>query len=459
MAVNNCSLCLEKQRVIDDLQEEIKRLSAALGRHKRKEEEGFFGPSTPSSKKPVKANTEKKESKPRGARSGHKGHGRKSHAAESVDRTVEVELDGESCPECGGQLEKKGIQERSVLDAPSQKPQRIKYRLHKRYCPHCNKNFTPRPPGVFLKSLYGNQLIANLVEMYYLHGLPMGRISDYSGIGAGSLMKLFKRCAGLFEAVVDGLTQEYRQAKVKHADETTWRTNGKNGYVWLFGTKDLSIFQFGKNRSSRVPLAVFGKERLPGVLVVDRYAGYNKVPCHIQYCYAHLLREVQDLEKEFPDDKEVSTFVAVVAPLLALAQGLRSQPISDEEFVSHAIKLESDIKAAMNQPAKHMGIRRIQDIFRENEDRLYHWAQDRAVPADNNLAERDLRPSVIARKVSFGSVTDAGARVRSILTTVVTTIKKRGEDPAARIKTALDHLAEKPEADPYSLLFPQANSP
>lgn len=29
--------------------------------------------------------------------------------------------------------------------------------------------------------------------------------------------------------------------------------------------------------------------------------GYNKSPCHIQYCYAHLLRAVQDIITEFPN--------------------------------------------------------------------------------------------------------------------------------------------------------------
>ena len=42
-------------------------------------------------------------------------------------------------------------------------------------------------------------------------------------------------------------------------------------------------------------------------------------------------------------------------------------------------------------------------VFREKAHRLYHWADDPAVPAENNLAERDLRPLVIARKISFGS--------------------------------------------------------
>ncbi len=222
----------------------------------------------------------------------------------------------------------------------------------------------------------------------------------------------------------------------------------------------MSVFQFGKGRSAKIPQAVFGKDPLPGVLVVDRYAAYNKVPCEIQFCYAHLLREVQDLEKEFSEEAEVSTFVAVTAgPLLSLAMALRGQPISDEEFYSRAASLREDIKSVMAQPALHMGIRHIQDIFRENERRLYHWADNRAVPAENNLAERDLRPSVIARKVSFGSVTDAGAEVRSILTTIVVTIKKQGGEPATQIKLTLDRLAFDPNVDPYLILFPSLKPP
>ena len=165
------------------------------------------------------------------------------------------------------------------------------------------------------------------------------------------------------------------------------------------------------------------------------------------------------MEKEFFGEAEVSTFVAVIAPLLSLAMGLRRQPISDLEFYRRAATLRDEIRAAMNQPAKHIGIRRIQDIFRQNDQRLFHWADNRQVPAENNLAERDLRPSVIARKVSFGSVTDAGAQVRSTLTTVVTTLKKRGQDVPGRIKQALDLLAKNPEVDVFSFMFPKPNPP
>lgn len=459
MAVNGCPVCLQKQRRIDELEEENKSLRAKLRYQERREEDGFFGSSTPSSKRPLKPNTELKEKKPRGARPGHKGVGRASHDEETADRIVNVPADTERCPDCGGDLEKKGWAERSVIDTPRQKPEKITFRLAKRYCPHCRRTVTPHAPGVLPKSLYGNQLIADAVEMHYLHGVPMGRISEHLGIGAGSLVKLLRRCADLFDALPDRLVEEYRKAPVKHADETGWRTDGKNGYVWLFATSVLSVFQFGKNRSAKVPQAVFGKDPLPGVLVVDRYAAYNKTPCQIQYCYAHLLREVEDLEKEFPDEIEISSFVAVVRPQLALAMGLRGQPISDLEFSRRATALREEIKATMAQPANHQGIRHIQDIFRQNEQRLFHWADDRAVPADNNMAERDLRPSVIARKVSFGSITDAGAKVRSTLTTVAASIRKRGLSVGGRIKEALDLLARNPKADPFEVLFSSSGPP
>jgi len=109
---------------------------------------------------------------------------------------------------------------------------------------------------------------------------------------------------------------------------------------------------------------------------------------------------------------------------------LRRNPVSMVNGCSECLKKQQKI----DKLTEHLGIRRIQDIFVENEERLYHWADNRSVPAENNLAERDLRPTVIARKVSFGSQSDAGAHTRSVLMTVLNTIKKRGCDVAFHFK-------------------------
>ena len=61
--VNNCEGCLEKQRQIDQLLEEVQRLKAKLRYQERKDKEGFFGSSTPSSQLPFKANTDLRKTK------------------------------------------------------------------------------------------------------------------------------------------------------------------------------------------------------------------------------------------------------------------------------------------------------------------------------------------------------------------------------------------------------------
>jgi transposase len=269
---------------------------------------------------------------------------------------------------------------------------------------------------------------------------------------------MLHRLAALFHGVVDSLIQLYRHAPVRHADETGWRTDGQSGYVWLFCTPTLSLFLFRNSRSAQVPHAVLGAAPLTGVLVVDRYNGYNRAPCALQYCYAHLLREVEDLAKEFPDHPEVATFTAVVIPLLAAAMHLRSQPLPDPDYYAQTLQLQQQIQAAMAQPAQQRGIRRLQDLFTTNAHRLYHWVNHRDVPADNNRAERELRPTVIARKVSFGSQSDAGAKTRETLMSLVHTLQKRVADPEAHFKRVLDQLALNPKLDPVSLLFPPDTS-
>jgi transposase len=452
---------LKKQREIDGLKEEIHRLRQKLSYQGRKGKEGFFGSSTPSAKLPLKPNIEKDGiGKPKGARPGHRGAGRKKVPSSEVKRVMEVQSTvSDHCPQCGTPLVDKGGKERLILESQPVQAEPILYRLPKRYCPRCHRLYQPAPPGVLPKHLFGNQLLTTSTVMHYLHGIPLGRVCEQLRVNPGSLVESFHRLARLFETVIPKLTQAYRQSHVKHADETGWRTDGQNGYVWLFATDQISLFLFRKSRSGKIPQMILGQKPLPGLLVVDRYAGYNKAPCSIQYCYAHLLREVEDLEKDFPDSDEVKTFVSVMAPLLSSAMKLRTQPFQDPDFYLQAAQIKTKILAAVDAPSMHLGIRRIQEIFSENESRLYHWAQDRRISADNNLAERDLRPTVIARKVSFGSVSDAGANTRGILMSVLYSLKKHRFNVEYHLKSVLDQLAKEPSQDPYPLLFPKIPQP
>jgi transposase len=159
------------------------------------------------------------------------------------------------------------------------------------------------------------------------------------------------------------------------------------------------------------------------------------------------------LEKDFPENQEIKSFVEALTPQLANAISLRTLDITEQQFKDQAAKIKNAIINITNRQATHPPIQNIQDVFRQKADRLYHWADDRNIPADNNLAERELRSLVIARKISFGSQSEAGARTREILMTALHTLKNRTTDVMGAFKSALDKLTAQPDINPYKALF------
>ena len=446
-----CPECLKKQQEIDRLREENARLKDRLRYQERTAREGAFGASTPSSKIPLKPSAEPTAA-PRsgGARPGHRGHGRQRLGAADCVQRVTV---GERCPDCGGPLQHKGVTARTVADVEPLRRQVLRYELEQKYCARCRRAVTARAPGVLPRHLLGNRLLAHVAVQHYVYGVTLGQLEHQLGVGYGTLMGALHQLAGGFEPVIERLVRDYRRTPVKHADETGWRTDGRNGYAWLFCTETISLFRFRGSRSGQVAQAVLGVRRLRGVLVVDRYHGYNRAPCALQYCYAHLLRDVEDLEKEFPNQSEIQRFVGALAPLLARAMHLRGLQLCAAQFRQHAAQTRREIEAVTSASAQHPAIQKIQNLFREKADRLYHWAEDRAVPADNNRAERELRPLVIARKVSFGSQSEAGAHTREVLMSVLHTLRKRTNNLTVAFQRALDRWAQDAKVDLYKLLF------
>jgi len=417
---------------------------------------GRFGSSTPSSKIEIKENSlAENQAKKGGAKVGHKGNGRKLFNKAEADETIRLNLEIDKCPQCGGKLESNGIDERCIIDSFLTEARKIIYECQLKKCKCCSKEVSKRPL-VMAGSKYGNGLISNALVMHYLEGIPLNKVVTIfgNGVNKGALLHIFHKLAKYWEPALEKLQEEYRQAAVKHADETSWRNDGQNGYSWLFCNCEISLFRFEKTRSSEIPLDVMGDQPLPGVLCVDRYGGYNKVPCHIQYCYAHLLRDVQDLEKKYPKNKEIKKYVGSMASLLAEAMGLRGKEISDEDYYKRAEELKSQILLCSRYPSHHLSIPKYQDIFLDNEHRLFHWVTNRKIPPDNNRAERELRPTVIARKMSFGSQSPRGAKTRSTLMSVFHTAAKRLTDQSIRqwIQSTLETLANNPEIELYQLL-------
>ena len=124
--------------------------------------------------------------------------------------------------------------------------------------------------------------------------------------------------------------------------------------------------------------------------------------------------------------------------------GLRKKRLNDPGYYAQADAIKAEIVRICDSEASDPGIQDLQGIFRKNPHRLYHWAHDRRVPADNNYSERSLRPLVIARKLSFGTQSARGSRTRTVIMTVMHSLKKQGHDPVARLASPVKRAPGPP---------------
>src|SRR5262249_23614782 len=106
---------------------------------------------------------------------------------------------------------------------------------------------------------------------------------------------------------------------VLHVDETGWRQGGTNGYAWTFSTAQERLFRHG-GRDRPLLEATVGTE-YAGVLVSDFYAVYTGYNGRHQYCWAHLLPDVDAVVDQHRDDARVRGWADALHALYQRATG------------------------------------------------------------------------------------------------------------------------------------------
>jgi transposase len=452
--VNSCESCLAKQQVIDRQFEEIKRLKQKLRVNQRKSTDGFFGLSTPSSQIPVKANSlAENQAKKGGAQTGHVGVGRQTFSQTEADEVRIAEVVVETCASCACGLHRLSSNERGIYEIERERVRKIYYAIERKICPNCRQIVSGRVKNALARVALSNKLVVEVADQHYVPGRTLGQIAERFGINYSTLAESLKRVGKLLEPSLERLKTDYRSSFVRHADETSWRTDGGNGYSWYFGSENVSLHLFRETRSASVVREVLGMAELGGVLVVDRYGGYNRVPCEIQYCYAHLLREMKDLEQEFENNGEIKSYTSPMKLHLSDALQLRKRGLTETGYQTEAAKIKSNILELSDRQANHPAIRKWQDFFVEKAGRLYQWCQSALIPAENNYAEREIRKVVIARKMSYGSQSTEGAKTRETWTSILQTLKKREENPSDKLVQALNKSSQIKDLDITAELF------
>ena len=402
------------QKRVIQLEEQLKQTEEALQKAlKRIEElEGLVKEkSIPSF---VKKDVEEKP-KPSGQKEGHVGYSR--HVPERIDYVKEHNPD--KCPNCNGGLSGiQDIRERVITDAEI-KIVNTKHIIYRKYCSHCGKIVEEPINDALPNARFSLKLMLLIMFMKLGIRIPSNKIIEFLGIlgleiSDGEIYNILTRLKDSFGDYYETLVKKMQEALTKHIDETGWRINGKNNWLWIFINKEVALYVVEKQRSSEVPVKVLGNQK-DKIVTTDRHSAYNvlveKTGCLQQVCWTHLLRNSKDLAKHHDEAKYIHKRMKYIYK-------------KAKEGKTSKIKLLHwiDLFTIRAYTSKEV-FRFIKSICRTHREDLFRFVDNPEINPSNNLAEQGLRPAVVIRKVSGGSRSENGADTTAKLLSVMQTMK------------------------------------
>jgi len=385
------------------------------------------------------------QKKKRGAPVGHPGWTRP--VPTRIDRTIPVPAPA-VCPHCGSHdLTLEGSIHEHIQEDIVVKPTTTvtKYVHEEAFCQRCNRAVVGTGQDEIPNAAIGPLAKSTAGYLRYEIGISYRKVrqilSDLFGLSCvpASLVgfdnKVVKRGAAIYEDV----REKIRASDVVHADETSWRNDGKGHFVWFAGNDDLAFFHIDRHRSQDAAKTVFGKA-FDGVLIRDRYAAYNGIGLDWQACLAHIITNAKDIRREHAllptreQDNAVTRFCDQVANFCAQACEAGQKLKSGESPWEHAAHIEkrfiTELKGICKRPLSFKPAETLRSFLVGPEQvHLFTFLRIPGVPPTNNHAEQSLRKIVIMRKVSFGTRSDNGLKTHSVIPTLVQTAKRQGVHP------------------------------
>lgn len=362
----------------------------------------------------------KKEKLKRGGQKGHRGQSRKK--PEQVDEVKRVYLS--RCPDCGATLPRShDFHSHTVEDIPPLeeiKRQTTRYDVEWQWCCQCRKKVRGQPSGIIPGCRLGiNLLLFVLLQKYgaknswatitfNLQALYGIKVSE------GALVGMVHRTRRWLGTSYNNLLNEIRGSPVKHADETSWRVNGSNHWLWGFFTAKCAYYVVEESRGKGIPQAILAGSHDQDVLVRDDYAAYAKLPLRQQSCWAHLLRKSREAATDSQASPTIIALHLSLKNMFAKLQSAINQPYRQTERVIAYDTFKRELETIISNRYYPKDAKEIQTRITNQNTNLITALLSRDVPLTNNLAERQLRPLVVIRKISGGSRSLDGAKTQAI---------------------------------------------
>lgn len=416
------------------LKEEQKKLQEELEKMQRQRDayKGMiFKPKVSPKPNQGKDDVEKKKL---GGQSGHTGRSR--NLPSRVDQKVRVFF--KSCPKCKSGLKRSdNFEAHTVEDIPGLETVKTvvtEYDSERQWCGNCHKELVSKSPLVIPLSRLGLNLIIQVLIFKYVCRMSLEVLTEtllqtYGiKITTGGIINILQRVKKwLGKKEYEKLLQAVRSSPVKHADETSWRIKGINGWLWAFLTKTEVYYTIEETRGGGVAKSVLEESNKDDVLIRDDYAGYKNLNLKQQSCWAHLLRKSKEEVKEKTASKQMGLLHQSLKQMFAELAGIISQPFNLTQRQQLYQNYSGQLNQIIQTKFKAKDAKRIQTRIRNQNTNLITALLHKDVPLTNNAAERQIRPAVVVRKISGGSRSNAGAETFATNFSVIQSIRMRNQ--------------------------------
>ncbi len=422
------SIKLEKENEI--LAAENKELKLANERQKKQITEllGFGS----GKEKTLQHSSEKKKhpsvDRKRGAPVGHRG------AARAVPDHVDVvkSFDPAICT-CGN-TEIIPTEEYDVkyIEDIEFKVKCTKKQYYRGICLKCGKEVR-NPEAAGTPVVLGNTLKSVLAAMRYELGGTYRNLSNFTTrilnlpVTPAGIYGLLKSTTGSLSPFYNAIGNSLPQQQILHGDETGWKMDGDNWHLWCMCNKNLAYFHADKSRGRKVIKNILG-ETFDGLFHADFYAAYNHFP-NLQRCLIHYIRDIKKEIEIQPDETIFQSMLDEVQSIIKEAVKLQKADIPPDEKQKQKKHLITRFEKLAVTKTKNKTAEKLLKRIRNHKNSLLNFVDYPDAEYHNNRAERTIRPSVIARKMSFGNRTVEGARNHSILISTLHTIRLNNKDP------------------------------
>jgi transposase len=429
-----CSGCLIRDHRIAELQDEIKRLRQLLDESQRASKRQTH---------PFRREHSNEHPKKPGRRKGHKADLRPVPTPDQIDRVIDVPLD--ECPLCQAPLYDEGLVVQYQTDLPPIVPIITQFNIETGYCSCCRQYWQGRHPDQTSDAIgaTGNTLgpvvLTMAAEMKHRLGVSYRKICDFLQtycqlkVCPAAFIRAEQRLADLARPTYELLIEALRQSHVVHADETGWRVGRLNAWLWVFSSKQATVYviRTGKGaRGHQVPQEILGPD-FDGYLVVDGLKTYDVLEVAKGRCNGHLLRRCKELRDVVPTKEQQHLQALSILLKEAIDLAKRREEQTPEDYGRRVQEIEDRLDDWLtgneNQRRSSAELARLDQHVRAHRGEWLTFLHDPEVPPTNNHAEQMLRPAVITRKVGGCNKNLLGALVHSILSSIMVSCHRQGK--------------------------------